>query len=86
MPLNTPQLNASILQAIQDSKEATGYKPVAPNTKLIPTASEIALARGIANAIDAYIRQATVTVSPGIVVTTPTGPGATVSPGSATIS
>jgi hypothetical protein len=76
----------ALISQIQTVLESQGPLPSDPKAAATLKASHLKLATGLATAIDSYIRQATVTVSPGIVVTTPTGPGATVSPGSGTIS
>ena len=38
------------------------------------------------NSIDTYIKSATITIQPGQVVTTPSGPGATTTPGTGNLS
>lgn len=51
-----------------------------------PDAALDAFCGALANSIDAYIKSATITVQPGQVVTTPSGPGSTTSPGTGSLS
>ncbi|MCB1201357.1 MAG: hypothetical protein KDK41_11990 [Leptospiraceae bacterium] len=44
------------------------------------------VAQQLADAIDTFVKTGTVTVDPGIAVTTPVGPGATSAPGIGSIS
>jgi hypothetical protein len=81
MSLNKPVLENAILVALQNAKLATN-KDVPP----APTVGEIALARGLATAIDSYIRSSTITVLPGIAVTTTGGAGSTTGIGNGNIS
>ena len=75
MPLNKPLLISSIQKALKKSQSAENLEQ-----------SQQILANELANAIELYIKQATVTVSPGQVVATPSGTGATTSPGRGKIS
>jgi hypothetical protein len=76
MALIEPVLENAILIALQRAKLATN-----PQSAPSPTPGEIALANGLATAIDSYIRSATVNVAPGIAVTTTGGAGVTAGPG-----
>lgn len=75
MPLNKELLKFSIQKALKKSQSANSLER-----------SQETLADELANAIELYIRQATVTVSPGQAVATPNGPGATTTPGTGKIS
>jgi hypothetical protein len=75
-----------LIREIQTVLESQGSIPTDPAAAATLKASQLKLATGLATAIDSYIRQATVTVPPGIIVTTPSGPGITASPGTGTIS
>lgn len=60
MALAPPLLEGAILVALQQAKIATN--PVSPPA---PTPGEIALAKGLATAIDAYIRTANLNPATG---------------------
>jgi len=83
MPLIKPVLEAQIFSALQKLFNNTSQQPIQAHQ---------AFAKELSNAIDAYIKSATIQVppgqpvqginSPGQVVATSGGPGSTVSPGS----
>lgn len=83
MPLIKPVLEAQIFSAMQKLFNNTSQQPIQAQQNF---------AKEVANAIDAYIKSATIQIppgqplqginAPGQVVATPSGPGATASPGS----
>jgi hypothetical protein len=82
MPLIKPVLEAQIFSALQELFNNTSDPPIVAQKKI---------ATKLANAIDAYIKSATIIIppgqvvqainAPGQIVATPGGPGSTVSPG-----
>ena len=62
-----------------------GLKNINPD-KDDPNGAINAFADVIANAVDAFVKSATVTVQPGQTVTTPAGPGSTTTPGTGSLS
>lgn len=73
MPLNKATLKSGILNLLTEmrTKEENADEHFADQ---------------LATLIDAYVKSATVTVNPGIAVTTSTGAGATTAPGTGTLS
>ena len=82
MPLIKPVLEAQIFSALQELFNNTSDPPIVAHQKI---------ATKLANAIDAYIKSATIIIppgqvvqginAPGQIVATSGGPGSTVSPG-----
>jgi hypothetical protein len=82
MPLIKPVLEAQIFSALQELFNNTSDPPIVAQKKI---------ATKLANAIDAYIKSATIIIppgqvvqainAPGQIVATSGGPGSTVSPG-----
>lgn len=72
-----PVMEAAILQAFANAATAGASEGANPASVIQDLAKEIA------DAVDLYVKGiiVTVTVQPGQVVTTPTGPGATSTPG-----
>ena len=64
----------------------SGIKALLDEMRTKEDISDDYFADQLATLIDTYIKSATVTVAPGIAVTTSTGAGSTVAPGSGTIS
>ena len=76
----------TLITTIQNVLASQSPPPADPVALANLKATQLTLATGLATAIDAYIRTATITVSPGIVISTPAGPGASVGPGVGIIS
>lgn len=84
MPINTEGLRATLKSKIKEALDA----PISNESDSEKVKQDFAdsIANAVADGVDAWIKTATVTVQPGITVTTPAGPGATSAPGTGTIS
>lgn len=84
MTINTEGLRATLKSKIKEALDA----PISNKSDSEKVKQDFAdsIANAVADGVDAWIKTATVTVQPGIAVTTPAGPGATSAPGTGTIS
>lgn len=84
MPINTEGLRATLKSKIKEALDA----PISNESDSEKVKQDFAdsIANAVADGVDAWIKTATVTVQPGIPVTTSTGAGTTTGPGTGTIS
>lgn len=84
MPINTEGLRTTLKQKIKEALDA----PISNESDSEKVKQDFAdsIANAVADGVDAWIKTATVTVQPGIPVTTFTGAGTTTGPGIGTIS
>jgi hypothetical protein len=84
MPINTEGLRTTLKQKIKEALDA----PISNESDSEKVKQDFAdsIANAVADGVDAWIKTATVTVQPGIPVTTSTGAGKTTGPGTGTIS
>ena len=84
MPLNTEGLRATLKDKIKQALDA----PISEKSDSDSVKQDLAdaIANAVADGVDVWIKTATVTVQPGIPVTTSAGAGATSGPGTGTIS
>ena len=84
MPINTEGLRTTLKQKIKEAMDA----PISNESDSEKVKQDFAdsIANAVADGVDAWIKTATVTVQPGIPVTTSTGAGTTTGPGTGTIS
>jgi hypothetical protein len=84
MPINTEGLRTTLKQKIKEALDA----PISNESDSEKVKQDFAdsIANAVADGVDAWIKTATVTVQPGIPVTTSTGAGTTTGPGTGTIS
>lgn len=84
MPINTEGLRTTLKQKIKEALDA----PISNESDSEKVKQDFAdsIANAVADGVDAWIKTATVTVQPGIPVTTSTGAGTTTEPGTGTIS
>ena len=84
MPINTEGLRTTLKQKIKEALDA----PISNESDSEKVKQDFAdsIANAVADGVDAWINTATVTVQPGIPVTTSTGAGTTTGPGTGTIS
>ena len=91
MPINTEGLRTTLKEKIKEALDAPISNESDSEKVKQDFANSIANAvadgvDAVADGVDAWIKTATVTVQPGIAVTTPAGPGAISAPGTETIS
>lgn len=84
MALDTNTLKVTLTEKILEALNA----PISEKSDSATVKSDFAkaIATAVAEGVDVWIKTATVTVQPGIPVTTSTGAGATSGPGTGTIS
>lgn len=84
MPLNTEGLRATLKDKIKQALDA----PISEKSDSDSVKQDLAdaIANAVADGVDVWIKTATVTVQPGIPVTTSAGAGTTSGPGTGTIS
>ena len=84
MPINTEGLRTTLKQKIKEALDA----PISNESDSEKVKQDFAdsIANAVADGVDAWIKTATVTVQPGIPVTTSTEAGTTTGPGTGTIS
>jgi hypothetical protein len=84
MPLNTEGLRATLKDKIKQALDA----PINEKSDSDSVKQDLAdaIANAVADGVDVWIKTATVTVQPGIPVTTSAGAGTTSGPGTGTIS
>lgn len=84
MPINTEGLRTTLKQKIKEALDA----PISNESDSEKVKQDFAdsIANAVADGVDAWIKTATVTVQPGIPVTTSAGAGTTTGPGTGTIS
>jgi len=84
MPINTEGLRTTLKQKIKEALDA----PISNESDSEKVKQDFAdsIANAVADGVDAWIKTATVTVQPGIPVTTSTGAGTTTGTGTGTIS
>lgn len=84
MPINTEGLRTTLKQKIKEALDA----PISNESDSEKVKQDFAdsIANAVADGVDAWIKTATVTVQPGIPVTTSTGAGTTTGAGTGTIS
>lgn len=84
MPINTEGLRATLKSKIKEALDA----PISNESDSEKVKQDFAdsIANAVADGVDAWIKTATVTVQPGIPVTTSAGAGTTTGPGTGTIS
>lgn len=84
MPINTEGLRATLKSKIKEALDA----PISNESDSEKVKQDFAdsIANAVADGVDAWIKTATVTVQPGIPVSTSGGAGATSGPGTGTIS
>lgn len=84
MPINTEGLRTTLKQKIKEALDA----PISNESDSEKVKQDFAdsIANAVADGVDAWIKTATVTVQPGIPVTTSTGAGTTTGLGTGTIS
>lgn len=84
MPINSEGLRTTLKQKIKEALDA----PISNESDSEKVKQDFAdsIANAVADGVDAWIKTATVTVQPGIPVTTSTGAGTTTGTGTGTIS
>lgn len=84
MPLNTEGLRSTLKDKIKQALDA----PISEKSDSNSVKQDLAdaIANAVADGVDVWIKTATVTVQPGIPVTTSAGAGTTSGPGTGTIS